>query len=189
MKQKKAGRFPPKTISRAEFLAGESDYEFRNGIYRFVQAARRFGDCREAFGRQIGLTSSQFLVIMGVAYAQGDQGITIASIASHVGLAATHVTTEVGRLLRMGLLSKRPSLSDRRSVEVSLTPEGEAAVREAIVLVRRINDILFKDISRSEFEGLVKVSEKLIRNSEYALTELRVLQSDLDAEEIGAMRA
>jgi len=178
MKRTTQDRFPPKTITRDDYLSGGQDLDFRLGIYRFVQAARRLGDCREAFGRWIDLTSSQYLVLMGIAYAQGTSGITIASIATHVGLAATHVTTEVGRLIRRGLLVKAPSAEDRRSVLVSLTPAGELAVRDVIVLVRQINDILFKNISRREFDALVVTSEKLIRNSEYAMTELRLLESD-----------
>src|SRR5690606_39014683 len=108
--------FPPPTVSLPEMLQEQTDHQFRLSIYRFVQAASRLGDCREGFAREIGLTASQFLVLMSVAYEQGEQGVSIAAIAANVGLAATHATTEVGRLVRKGLLDKRPSPFDRRGV-------------------------------------------------------------------------
>lgn len=170
--------FPPRTITREDYMSGASDTPFRTGIYRFIQAARRLGDCREAFGRHVDLTPSQFLVLMGVAHARDSGGIAIANIAANVGLAATHVTTEVGRLINLGLLVKNPSPLDRRSVLVSLTGSGEKAVRDVAVLVRRINDILFQGISREDFDTTVAVSERLLRNAEYAATELRVIEGD-----------
>ena len=46
-------------------------------------------------------------VLIGAAYAQGRDGVSIRSLADHIQLAPTHVTTEVGRLIRKGLLMKK----------------------------------------------------------------------------------
>src|SRR5690348_1669384 len=93
----------PSTISRRDYFKDGSDDWFRDALYRLVQALSRLLVCREAFGRQLGLTGSQFTVLIGVAYRQGDTGVTVASLANYIGLAATHVTTEVGRLIRKDL--------------------------------------------------------------------------------------
>jgi MarR family transcriptional regulator, organic hydroperoxide resistance regulator len=167
----------PLTISRKDLLKNGSDDWLRDVIYRLVQALGRLTTCREAFGRQIDLTSSQFAVLIGVAYRQGDEGIPIANLAGYIGLAATHVTTEVGRLTRKGLLRKRPNGRDGRSVLISLSPEGERAINEVAPFVRHINDLLFAGIDRSEIEAVRTFAENLIRNSEYALVEMRVAEA------------
>src|SRR3984885_7664396 len=100
---------PPVTISRKEFLGRGSDSEFRRSIYAMVQSVGRLLTCRDAFGKELDLTPSQFVVLMGVAHAQGSEGVTIRELAEHVALASTHVTTEVGRLERVGFLTKQPS--------------------------------------------------------------------------------
>jgi DNA-binding MarR family transcriptional regulator len=146
---------------------------FREALYLMALAFGRLQSCREAFGRMLGLTPSQFIVMIGAAYQQGSEGVSIRSLADHTQLAATHVTTEVGRLMRKGFLTKQPSMRDRRSVLVRLTPKGEEAVRAVNPLQRRINDLLFADISREDFAAVSRFLEQLSLNSEYALAEIR----------------
>jgi DNA-binding MarR family transcriptional regulator len=164
---------PPLTISRADYLRGGSDASFRESIYAIVQAVGRLITCREAFGRALDLTASQFAVLFGVAYQQGHDGVTVKDLSEHIALAPTHVTTEVGRLVALGLLTKRPSSSDRRSVLVSLSRAGEKAVFEVAPFVRQINDLLFQDISPADLEATKRVARTLFKNSEHVLVEFR----------------
>ncbi len=164
---------PPQTISRAEFLTEGRDDRFRETIYLMVESLDRLVSCREAFGRHIGLTASQFAVLIGTAYRQGESGVTIGDLANHIALAQPHVTTEVGRLKRRGLLSKRPNAADRRSVLVCLTPAGEDAVLRVSPLVREVNDLLFQGISAEDLEAVRAVSSRLVVNAEFALAALR----------------
>ena len=76
------------------------------------------------------LTASQFIVLIGTAYQQGSEGVSIRALADHTQLAATHVTTEVGRLIDKGLLTKQTSTLDRRSVLVQRTPKGSSFLRD-----------------------------------------------------------
>jgi DNA-binding MarR family transcriptional regulator len=167
----------PLTTTRKDLLKNGSDDWMRDTIYRLVQALGRLTACREAFGRRLGLTGSQFTVIIGVAYRQGDHGIAIAPLASHIGLAATHVTTEVGRLIRMGLLTKRPNVIDKRSVLVALSEKGEMAVNDIAPMVCAINDLLFKGIARKQLECVNAFAGDLLQNSEYALAEIKVIET------------
>jgi len=167
----------PLTTSRRDLLKGGSDDWMRDTIYRLVQALSRLIACREAFGRQLGLTGSQFTVLIGVAYRQGDNGIAIAPLANHIGLASTHVTTEVGRLIRKGLLTKRPNSLDKRSVLITLSAKGERAVRDVAPVVCSINDLLFKGIDRSQLEGVSMFASHLLQNSEYALSEISLIEA------------
>ena len=164
---------PPHTISRRDYLRQESDAFFRETIYALVQGADRLLVCREVFGRAIGLTPNQFVVLMGVAHLQGAGGVTIRDLAQHAALAATHTTTEVGRLVRRRLLVKRRNPHDARSVLVMLSPRGEAAVEEVAPLLRRVNDLLFANVSAKELETVRTMFTKLILNAEYAIADLR----------------
>ena len=164
---------PPATITLPPLLKTGGDVAFRETLYLMALAFARLHVCREAFGRALGLTPSQFIVLIGAAYQQGNEGVSIRGLADHTQLAATHVTTEVGRLIGKGLLSKQASTRDRRSVLVRLTSKGEDAVRSVNPLQRRINDLLFADISREDFAAVSRFLERLSLNSEYALAEIR----------------
>jgi DNA-binding MarR family transcriptional regulator len=164
---------PPVTISRQDFLAGGSDASFRSTIYTLVQCVSRLLACRDAFGRELDLTPSQFAVLMGVAHAQGADGVTIRELAEHVALAPTHVTTEVGRMEKAGFLTKRQSSTDRRSVRVSLLPHAEAEIARVTPFVRLVNDTLFRDIDARSLDIAHRLARQLVLNSEMALAEIR----------------
>src|SRR5262245_27224860 len=89
---RRQGKFkPPLTVSHMRLLEQGSDFAFRDTIYLMVLALGRLLGCRDAFGRGVGLTGSQFAVLLGVAYQQGDKGVTIRDLSDHVHLASTHV--------------------------------------------------------------------------------------------------
>ena len=163
----------PVTVTLPPMLTEGSDVAFRETVYLMVLAFGRLHTCREAFGRALSLTASQFIVLIGTAYRQGKEGVTIRALAEHTQLAATHVTTEVGRLTGKGLLTKEASTRDRRSVLVRLSPQGEAAIRAINPLLRRVNDQLFKNVSRSEFAVVSHFLAKFADNSEDAMIEIQ----------------
>jgi DNA-binding MarR family transcriptional regulator len=164
---------PPLTVSHRAMLAAGSDVAFRETLYSMVLAFGRLIACREAFGRALALTGSQFAVLIGAAYRQGRDGVSINTLADHVQLAPTHVTTEVGRLVRKGLLEKRVNRRDRRGVLVTVTPAGEAAVRGISPYLRRVNDLLFQDVRRHDLAAVARFLKVFARNGEAALGEIR----------------
>jgi len=164
---------PPPTVSHAALLAAGNDVAFRETLYLMVLAFSRLTACREAFGRELGLTGSQFAVLFGTAYRQGHDGVSIRRLAEHVRLASTHVTTEVGRLVRKGLLVKTENPRDRRGVLVKLSQRGETAVRQVAPFLRRVNDRLFQGIGRAEIESLDRFLRVFARNGEDAIAEIR----------------
>ena len=164
---------PPATITLPALLVAGSDVSFRETLYKMVFAFSRLVSCREAFGRRLSLTPSQFVVLIGAAYRQGTEGVSIRVLADHTQLAATHVTTEVGRLIDKGLLMKSANPKDRRGVLVRLTPKGEAAIHDINPLLRRVNDCLFQDVSREDFAVVARFLSTFALNTENALAEIR----------------
>jgi DNA-binding MarR family transcriptional regulator len=164
---------PPTTITLPPMLKSGGDVAFRETLYLMALTFGRLHTCREAFGRALDLTASQFIVLIGTAHRQGKDGVTIRALADHTQLAATHVTTEVGRLIDKGLLIKEANHRDRRSVLVRLSAKGEAAIRTVNPLLRRVNDRLFQNVSRGEFEALSRFLKKFAHNGEEALFEIR----------------
>jgi DNA-binding MarR family transcriptional regulator len=168
-RQKRAPYCAPLSVSHRTLLVEGNDEAFREIIYHMLLAFGRLEGCRDFFGRMIGLTGSQFSVLIGTAHHQGSQGVTIRTLSKHVQLASTHVTTEVGRLMAKGLLKKQPNGDDARSVLVSLTARGERAVARLAPVLREVNDVLFQDVRREDFLALGQFLDRFTRNTERAL--------------------
>ena len=165
---------PPATVTLPAMLSADGgDVAFRETLYLMIYAFGRLTSYREAFGRHLGLTASQFLVLIGTANRQGHDGVSVRALADHTQLAATHVTTEVGRLIEQGLLTKSANPQDRRGVLVRLTPHGEAAVRDVNPLLRQINDCLFRNVSREEFAVVARFLSTFALNTENAMAVIR----------------
>lgn len=165
--------FPPLTVSHSDLLRDGKDDDFRQTLYLIVQVLSQLETCRAAFGKAMGLNGSQFAVMMGVAYRQGEKGVRINTLARYVQLASTHVTTQVGRLEKMGLLSKEAGTDDRRSVLVRLTADGENAISNIIPFLRRVNDLLFSGVTSKQLSTIMEVFTKLSLNSEFAIAEVK----------------
>jgi DNA-binding MarR family transcriptional regulator len=125
----------------------------------------------------MGLTGSQFAVLVGVGHCQGAQGVSIRALADHVLMASTHVTTEVGRLLRRKLLLKRPNPSDGRSVLVSLSARGEAAVRDVAPFMRAVNNELFAGFSREDIQAMDSLMRRFALNGEHAMEVIQAVEA------------
>jgi len=178
---------PPPTISHPQLLVAGSDAQFREMVYLMMSAFGRLQSFREAFGRLLSLTGSQFVVLIGTARRQRTEGVSIRVLSDHTHLAATHVTTEVGRLMRKGLLTKSANTRDRRGVLVRLSPKGEAAIREVTPFVRRVNDVLFQHVTAAEFATVTKFLSTLALNTEYAMAEIRRSERERNAH--GVLRS
>jgi DNA-binding MarR family transcriptional regulator len=176
---RKAGDFAmPRTVSHAALLSSGSDEPFRQTLYLMVLAFGRLQTCREAFGRAMSLSGSQFAVLIGTAYRQQAEGVSIRALADHVQLAPTHVTTEVGRLIRRGLLTKRVNARDRRGVLVKLSRRGEAVLLRVAPFVRDVNDLLFADVPRADFAVLSRFLRIFARNTERAVAEIARIERE-----------
>jgi len=164
---------PPSTITLPSMLASGSDVAFRETLYLMFSAFSSLQGFRDSFGEAIGLTAPQFIVLIGTAYRQGGEGVSIRTLSDHTLMAATHVTTEVGRLVGKGLLTKSANPSDGRSVLIRLSPAGEAAIRVINPFLRQINDLLFQDISREDFAVVAKFLRTFALNTENAMAAVR----------------
>ena len=88
---------------------------------------RRFLAFSEAAAAKVGLPPQQHQALLAIA---GHAGVpTVGTLADHL-LVAPHTAAElVSRMAEAKLLAKIPSASDRRRVELALTPKAEALLQ------------------------------------------------------------
>lgn len=84
---------------------------------------------------------------------------------NHLGrqVAMDAATTKgvIERLLRKGYVRAEPSQSDRRRLEISLTPEGEATARSAIEVARKVSARTQRNLTEREAKRLRDLLDKL----------------------------
>ena len=162
------GKVP--SVSRTVLLDQGSDYRFRQLVQDTLAVSSRFQSIREEFGRTAGLTGPQYSLIVAISHlAESEGGTTVSQLASHLHVSGTYVTAEANKLEGAGLLLRTPNPNDKRSVLLKLTKSGLELLDQMIPMIRRINDEIFRDLTRTEFELLVRLMSALAHSAADAL--------------------
>jgi len=99
------------------------------GLAGFRHALRRFLAASEAISKAGGITQQQYQAMLAIAAwppAAGETlpAMTMKDLAEELLLTHHAAVQLMDRLAKAGLARRAPSTLDRRSVELSLTPDG-----------------------------------------------------------------
>lgn len=113
-------------LSKQEF---ETLSDFRYQLRRFM----RFS---EEITREHGVTHLQYLLLLHVKGFHGREWATIGELGERLQSHHHGVVSLVSRCEKLGLVRRQQGKTDRREVEVHLTPEGEKMVAQLARLHR-----------------------------------------------------
>ena len=160
-KQKQRVFRAPNTISRPELLVDGRDDQFRATLDDLLAFAMRLQQVREALAKRIKLSPPQYNILMILAHA-GQTGITISQMAERLRVSVPFVVQETGRLEQVGLVAKIPDADDKRRVILELTSQSRRLLTEIAPLQVEVNDVLFSELSRSDFALLGRIARRLV---------------------------
>jgi DNA-binding MarR family transcriptional regulator len=150
-KRKPAPETPALTVSRPELHVDGSDREFRGFVHGMLAFAARLEAVRSGFAGLIGLTGIQYTILISVQHLQRQGDVSVSMIAEHLHVSGAFVTTETGKLLNFGLLTKRPDPQDGRRVCLNITRKGRDLLRRLAPTQVQVNDVLFEFMDAQEF--------------------------------------
>ena len=151
----------PPTAARAALLVDGSDASFREFLHAFMVFARCLEGVRDCLARHIGVSAPQYEILSHLRESQGNVGLTVTEIADRLHCSGSFATTEVGKLKRLGLISKRRDPQDARRVRVTITASCEERFRKIAPLQRQLNDALFESVGQRDFQMLHRVFRAL----------------------------
>ncbi len=110
-------------LKRAEkrFRLATDDYA---RLAAFRHALRKFLRFSEMAAAAAGLTSKHYQAMLVVRSRQEDERVTINDLAQQLMIKHNSAVELVDRLVRQDLIVRKASSSDRRKVELCLTPRG-----------------------------------------------------------------
>lgn len=110
-------------------------------LSHFRYQLRRFLRFSEEATHSLGITHLQYLLLLHIKGYQGREWATIGELAERLQSHHHGVVSLVSRCEKLGLVYRQQGKTDRREVEVHLTPEGEKTVGK---LARLHRDELLK---------------------------------------------
>jgi MarR family transcriptional regulator, 2-MHQ and catechol-resistance regulon repressor len=110
---------------------------------------------------RLGVSATGFSMLVVLHSARGATELRL--LRQRLGLSKANATEVLGTLETRGLVSRLPSLHDRRAVVVHITPAGQALLQEAFPgHARRVRDA-FTPLDESEKRELTRLCRKLER--------------------------
>jgi DNA-binding MarR family transcriptional regulator len=123
-------------------------------LMRFVRAEMRRN-------RRAELTVPQFRALVFVSHTDNP---SLSEMAEHLGLSLPAASRMVGLLVKRGLIGRQVRPDNRRSVSLSLTPQGRSTFRKALQATQRAMAQQFETLSGKELaqvSGAVQVLSRV----------------------------
>jgi DNA-binding MarR family transcriptional regulator len=168
----------PLTVSRSELLVSGSDAQFRAFVHGMLAFAARLEGVRDSFAALVGLTGIQYTILISISHLQSDGEVTVGAVAEHLHLSGAFVTTETGKLLRLGLITKVQDLKDRRRVCLRVTSQGRGLLSDLAPVQVQVNDVLFEFLSTEQFRALRPTIDQIVACGDRAISLLDYLSKN-----------
>jgi MarR family transcriptional regulator, organic hydroperoxide resistance regulator len=167
----------PLTISRPELLVDGSDRRFRRLVDDIFALAVRHHAVRDGHAARIGLTGVEYTTLVALRHLQDEGDVSVKRLADYFRVSGSFATTMVGKLIRRGLVAKKPDPTDGRRVRLHVTRKGHELLARLAPVQMQVNDVQFGGLSAAEFPRLIDTLERLIGSSDEAIALQRYLAS------------
>lgn len=134
-----------------------------NSYFDIVQLAKReYARMLEPVCKQYALTRNEVDILLFLYNnPQYDRATDIVSIR---GIAKSHVSLSVGTLEEKNLLCRKEHSTDRRTIRLELTQNGQQIAREAHTLQESFFQSIHQGITPEEMEVWQRVRKKIADN-------------------------
>ena len=160
---------PPLTVSRAELLTDGTDREFRELVHAFFACQGRHETLRDGHAAHVGLPGIQYTILIAIRHLEAEGDLSAKQLTDHLHCSSAFVAMETGKLVRAGLIVKERDPHDARRICLRTTPLTRVKLATLAPVQRRVNDLEFAGLTRSDFKNLARIINSLITNCDAAI--------------------
>ena len=165
------------TVNASQLLSGGSDVLFRQFVHDALAFASRLQAVRVGFARLIDLTGVQYTILISIYHLEFERRVGVNTIARHLHLSGTFVTTETNKLETLGLVTKTRDADDRRRINLRTTEEARARLSRLASVQSHVNDVHFGPLTAEDFELMRYIMPDLVASTDRALRLLDAIPS------------
>ncbi len=145
-------------------------------VHDSLAFAARLQAVRDGFARLIGISGVQYTILISVYHLQFDEDVSVTRIAEHLHLSGAFITNETNKLVRSGLLEKRPDPNDGRRAILRATSEAENRLARLAEVQSEVNDEHFGPLAEAgDFDLFRRTIAELVESTDRALALLHGL--------------
>lgn len=111
--------------------------------------------------KRVGLSVTQSTALMFIAK---NEGCLQKALAEATGLHQSAVTGLIARMIKNGLIDRKPCSEDGRASRLYLSDKGHEKLPNIFPLIRELNEQLTHDFSAAEIDTVTRFLNKVIGN-------------------------
>ncbi len=151
-------------------LVNGSDAEFCRMVRALAAPMHRLEEVCALAARSVGLTGVELGLLLAIVEADRDgDGVAQRTVAREVGVSLQYASHLAVRLVRAGMVVKRPDPVHLQRKLLMPTEAGREAVAAATPLIEGANDVVFQALDGRGFERLRKIAAALDSGSTIAV--------------------
>jgi MarR family transcriptional regulator for hemolysin len=128
--------------------------------YWVTRLARSMEQDFESRLQALGITRGAYAALSAIHF---DARCTPAELVGFLGIDGAAITRHLDRIEKNGLIERRPGASDRRSVDITLTPKGADTVKQGHADSRATNKKFIQDLSKEEVDALRSTIQTILK--------------------------
>ena len=148
----------------------EETYSLRSSTgYWVTRLARALEADFEERLAAYGVTRASWAVLSAIVH---HDKTTPAELAAFVGIDGAAITRHLDRIAKQGLISRRRSAKDRRSIKLKLTAKGAKLVPKIAADSMATNEKFLTGLTQSESDVMQETIRKMLANSDVTPADL-----------------
>ena len=116
-----------------------------------------------------GMTRASWAVLSAISH---HNKMTPADLAVFIGVDGAAITRHVDRIVKQGLVVRRRSVKDRRSISLKVTTKGAELIPKVAADSMATNTKFSAGLTRSETNAMQVIIKKMLSNSDLAAGDL-----------------
>lgn len=129
--------------------------------YQINHLARLMAAALRARTEPLGVAPGQFAQLLAL---YEEDGLSQGELCERVRIDQSTMAHTIKRMVRDGLVERRPDQADRRRAVLSLTPRSRELQAALVGAAREVNAIATRELTRAEVEAFMRVTTVLITN-------------------------
>jgi len=125
-------------------------------------------ELRQFWARTLGISGPQWMILMAISDLDKNEGVPVNVVSKLLHVDPSFITTQSKLLEKKGLLRRRPSPTDARVVQMSLTDKTQKHVASLSEQYRKFREFVFEEFDESELGEFTAKLEALKNRLEKA---------------------
>ncbi len=156
------------TVASEREVATDLD-DIKQFSWEIVSIDVRLQELRQRQAKVLGITEPQWTILLALADLDREDGVPVNVVSKRMHVAPSFVTTQSKLLEKKGFLRRKPSTSDARVVQMSLTDKTYKHLTHLTARQEVLDCFVFGELDHRELTEFMRMLTALRKRLEMAL--------------------